>query len=218
MLGTDDLYREMGYVAMSRGRNGDHLYVVGEPTREIEPLHGPSLERTAEDLLVSSLSTSRTQTMASCESGPLLAEALLLAAEVAARHGDDLRANELVDLAASVASKIWNPRWLTAHGPLVERLEQRMRRGPDQRRDLDVVERTAATSSRRSLCLLAAAVALTTLLAPWMWVQPAHVVAAPTLFREWHVSGQTWYASQSNGYSLLFTLKSTPGSERFGGY
>ena len=26
MLGTDDLYREMGYVAMSRGRNGNHLY------------------------------------------------------------------------------------------------------------------------------------------------------------------------------------------------
>ena len=42
VLGTDDLYREMGYVAMSRGRLGNHLYVVAEPTREIEPLHGPT--------------------------------------------------------------------------------------------------------------------------------------------------------------------------------
>ncbi len=64
VLGTDDLYREMGYVAMSRGRLGNHLYVVGEPTREIEPLHGPSLERTNEELLVAALSTSRAQEMA----------------------------------------------------------------------------------------------------------------------------------------------------------
>ena len=71
VLGTDDLYREMGYVAMSRGRNGNHLYVVGEPTRETEPLHAPSLERDAEALLVSALSTSRAQTMASAEINPL---------------------------------------------------------------------------------------------------------------------------------------------------
>ncbi len=71
VLGTDDLYREMGYVAMSRGRLGNHLYVVGEPTREIEPLHGPSLERTNEELLVAALSTSRAQELASAQINPL---------------------------------------------------------------------------------------------------------------------------------------------------
>ena len=50
MLGTDDLYREMAYVAMSRGRHGNHLYIVGEPTRQIEPVHAPSLERDVEEL------------------------------------------------------------------------------------------------------------------------------------------------------------------------
>lgn len=71
VLGTDELYREMGYVAMSRGRLGNHLYVVGEPTREIEPLHGPSLERTNEELLVAALSTSRAQELASAQINPL---------------------------------------------------------------------------------------------------------------------------------------------------
>ena len=71
VLGTDDLYREMGYVAMSRGRLGNHLYVVGEPTREIEPLHGPSLQRTNKELLVAALSTSRAQELASAQINPL---------------------------------------------------------------------------------------------------------------------------------------------------
>ena len=61
----------MGYVAMSRGRLGNHLYVVGEPTREIEPLHGPILERTSEELLVAALSTSRAQELASAQINPL---------------------------------------------------------------------------------------------------------------------------------------------------
>ncbi len=71
VLGTDDLYREMGYVAMSRGRLGNHLYVVGQPTREIEPLHGPSLERTNEELLLAALSTSLAQELASAQINPL---------------------------------------------------------------------------------------------------------------------------------------------------
>ena len=33
VLGTDDLYREMGYVAMSRGRLGNHLYIVNRRGR-----------------------------------------------------------------------------------------------------------------------------------------------------------------------------------------
>ena len=55
---------------MSRGRNGNHLYVVGEPTRVIEPVHAPLLERDGEELLVSALSTSRAQTMASAQINP----------------------------------------------------------------------------------------------------------------------------------------------------
>ncbi len=71
VLGTDDLYREMGYVAMSRGRLGNHLHVLGEPTRVIEPVHGPSLERTNEELLVAALSISRAQELASAQINPL---------------------------------------------------------------------------------------------------------------------------------------------------
>ena len=59
VLGTDDLYREIGYVAMSRGRLGNHLYVVAEPTLEIEPLHGPSVERANEENLVAALEQAR---------------------------------------------------------------------------------------------------------------------------------------------------------------
>ena len=70
VLGTDDLYREMGYVAMSRGRHGDHLYIVAEPTREIEPLHGSSVERTNEENLAAALSTSKAQTMATDRINP----------------------------------------------------------------------------------------------------------------------------------------------------
>jgi conjugative relaxase-like TrwC/TraI family protein len=40
VLGTDDLYREWGYVALSRGRRGNHLYLVAPapgPRAEIAP-------------------------------------------------------------------------------------------------------------------------------------------------------------------------------------
>ena len=39
-LGSDSLYREQGYVAMSRGRNGNHLYVVGP--RPLDPDSAPT--------------------------------------------------------------------------------------------------------------------------------------------------------------------------------
>ena len=71
VLGSDDVYREMGYVAMSRGRHGNHLYVVGEPTREIEPVHAPSVERDADEVLLTALASSRAQTMASTHINPL---------------------------------------------------------------------------------------------------------------------------------------------------
>jgi ATP-dependent exoDNAse (exonuclease V) alpha subunit len=72
VLGTDDLYREMGYVAMSRGRNGNHLFVVGERTHDVE-LHGPSLQHANEANLTAALSTSKAQTMASAQLDPLAA-------------------------------------------------------------------------------------------------------------------------------------------------
>ncbi len=64
-LGTDNLYREQGYVAMSRGRIGNHLYVVGP--RLLEPdsaPHAPTHDRSPEDLLLSGLARSKAQTLA----------------------------------------------------------------------------------------------------------------------------------------------------------
>ena len=43
--------------------------------------------------------------------------------------------------------------------------------------------------------------------------------AAPTWCKAWRVNGQTWYARQSNGFNLLFTLRmGSPPSVRFGGF
>lgn len=41
LLGTDELYRERGYVGMSRGRERNHLYVVGATEIEDSTGHGP---------------------------------------------------------------------------------------------------------------------------------------------------------------------------------
>jgi conjugative relaxase-like TrwC/TraI family protein len=68
VLGTEDLYREMGYVAMSRGRLSNELYAVGERRIEIEPSHSPTVQDSAEELFVSALGTSKAQSMASTHS------------------------------------------------------------------------------------------------------------------------------------------------------
>lgn len=68
----------------------------------------------------------------------------------------------------------------------------------------------------RRMSVLIGALTVSNLLAPLVHVQQAH--AAPKWCRAWHVSGQTWYASQSNGFTLLFTLRSTPGSTMFNGF
>jgi hypothetical protein len=63
-LGTDELYRELGYVAMSRGRASNQLYVVGPlPIEPDSQPHAPSRERNADDVL-SGLSTSRAKALA----------------------------------------------------------------------------------------------------------------------------------------------------------
>jgi conjugative relaxase-like TrwC/TraI family protein len=64
-LATETLYREQGYVALSRGRLGNHLYMVGP--RPLDPdttAHAPTTERSPEELLASGLSTSKAQTLA----------------------------------------------------------------------------------------------------------------------------------------------------------
>ena len=65
LLATDDLYQELGYVALSRGRLGNHIVTVGELEHDLEsPPHAPTVERDSLDDLRSGLSTSRAQQLA----------------------------------------------------------------------------------------------------------------------------------------------------------
>jgi len=43
VLGTDELFRERGYVALSRGRTSNHLYLVGTSRTDDATGHGPPL-------------------------------------------------------------------------------------------------------------------------------------------------------------------------------
>ena len=63
VLGGEDLYREAGYVALSRGRRENHLYLVGlDPP---DPEHArPEVSRSPRDAAARALSASRAQTMA----------------------------------------------------------------------------------------------------------------------------------------------------------
>ena len=64
-LGSDRLYREQGYVAMSRGRLGNHLYVVGPRPLDVDnAAHAPTQDRKPDDLLAAGLATSKAQTLA----------------------------------------------------------------------------------------------------------------------------------------------------------
>jgi hypothetical protein len=65
LLATDDLYRELGYVALSRGRLGNHIVTVGDRELDIEsPPHAPTIEPESLELLRSGLTTSRAQQLA----------------------------------------------------------------------------------------------------------------------------------------------------------
>ena len=67
----------------------------------------------------------------------------------------------------------------------------------------------------RRVRALAAALAVASL---WVTVVPA-AQAAPKYCRAWRVQGQTWYAGQSNGFSLMFTLRmGSPTSKVFSGF
>jgi hypothetical protein len=65
LLATHDLYRELGYVALSRGRLANHIVTVNDRELDIEsPPHAPTLESDSLDLLRSGLSRSRAQQLA----------------------------------------------------------------------------------------------------------------------------------------------------------
>lgn len=63
-LATDDLYRELGYVAMSRGRETNHLYAAASVLDHDEGRHTPTQPRAVDDLLLTGLTTSRAQHLA----------------------------------------------------------------------------------------------------------------------------------------------------------
>ena len=65
LFATDDLYQELGYVALSRGRLGNHIVTVGELEHDLEsPPHAPTIERESLDVLRSGFSKSRAQQLA----------------------------------------------------------------------------------------------------------------------------------------------------------
>ncbi len=64
LLGNDALYRELGYVGLSRGRLGNHLYVVGRDRDETPEHTSPHLERGALEVVTDALPRSRGQQLA----------------------------------------------------------------------------------------------------------------------------------------------------------
>ena len=64
VLGTDDLYREWGYVAMSRGSVENHLYVVAPRARERDEYAPEEKHHDPLDALIASLEYSHAQTAA----------------------------------------------------------------------------------------------------------------------------------------------------------
>jgi conjugative relaxase-like TrwC/TraI family protein len=64
LLGNDALYRELGYVGLSRGRLGNHLYVVGRDREETPEHTSPHLEPDALEVVTDALRRSRGQQLA----------------------------------------------------------------------------------------------------------------------------------------------------------
>jgi conjugative relaxase-like TrwC/TraI family protein len=64
VLGTEDLYREWGYVAMSRGSVENHLYVVAPRERERDEYAPTHKQREPLEALIGSLEYSQAQTAA----------------------------------------------------------------------------------------------------------------------------------------------------------
>ena len=73
-------------------------------------------------------------------------------------------------------------------------------------RNGSTVPRSASTSMRR-LWTLATILVLASLGVAFVPGEPAQArTAAPVWCKAWKVSGQTWYANQSDGFTLMFTL------------
>lgn len=97
LLGNDALYRELGYVGLSRGRLGNHLYVVGRDLDETPEHTSPRLESHPLEVVTHALSRSRGQQLAIDTAtarapypglGALLRERRALAAVLAAAPPD----------------------------------------------------------------------------------------------------------------------------------
>lgn len=64
VLGTDDLYREMGYTAMSRGRDANHLYVVGGEPLDPDDHHAAPAPPEPDEEVFAALERSRAKSLA----------------------------------------------------------------------------------------------------------------------------------------------------------
>ncbi len=64
LLGNDALYRELGYVGLSRGRLGNHLYVVGRDRDETPEHTSPRLQPDPLEVVTHALRRSRAQQLA----------------------------------------------------------------------------------------------------------------------------------------------------------
>ena len=64
LLGTDALYRELGYVGMSRGRLANTLYVVGRAEDAEDLHHGAAVEEARDELVFRALTTSKAKSLA----------------------------------------------------------------------------------------------------------------------------------------------------------
>ena len=77
VLGSDQIYREWGYVALSRGRQTNRLYLVGEPEPEPDdPTHPEALQpedRTPAEVLAAHLQRSHQQALALDHGAPVSA-------------------------------------------------------------------------------------------------------------------------------------------------
>ena len=71
--------------------------------------------------------------------------------------------------------------------------------------------------NRRSIVRLAGIAAILATFTAMALLNAAPALAAPYWCKQWQVSGQTWYADQGS-YTLMFTLRQSPGSTRFSGH
>ena len=91
VLGTEDLYREWGYVAMSRGRVANHLYVVAPRSVDRDEYAPAGERRQGLEALPAAMGRSRAQAMAS-DAATHHALAALSTAELA-RQRDQLQSS-----------------------------------------------------------------------------------------------------------------------------